>query len=187
MRRMPFLLLVGVAIFAVGCGSSRSPSPPSHASTQQRTVQTQDNTKNQSRASSTGSGTTQRAPATAAAGSVSSGGPIIRFSMMPAGAAPAPAASLGVSGLPNGWQLTRMALVGPNGLIVSNTVQEAMTETFSQARGGFSMGADGQIITFFFPSPAGSWAGQPVRFVFTFRTASGQVETARTDTFTFPT
>jgi hypothetical protein len=106
--------------------------------------------------------------------------------MMPSGIAQAPAASVGVAGLPKGWQLVDMALVGPDGLIVSNTVQQAMTATFPRSRGGFSMGVDGQVITFFFPSPAGSRAGQPVRFVFTFRTASGQVKTASSSTFTFP-
>lgn len=187
MHRMPASILAAAAILAAtaaGCGSNPSASPQRHTSTHQS--QTKSTQKAQSTQSSSGSGSAQGSTTQPAAGSATSTGPAVTFTMMPGGTAQAPAANLGISGLPKGWQLTSMALVGPNGLSVSNTVQEAMTGTFPQGRGAFSMGADGQIITFFFPSPAGSWAGQPVRFVFTFRTASGKVQAASSSTFTFP-
>lgn len=187
-RAMPvFLITAATVILAAGCGTkTHTAAAPHHAHVQKtkKTGPTSSTTSGgQSGSSSTtppSSGGSKSTPPPAAAG------PTIIYSMMPAGAAQGPAASVGVQGLPSGWRLVSLSLVGPNGLAVSSSVENAMTGSPSPGKGAFSMGADGQIITFFFPYPAGSWAGQVVHFAFGFQAPSGVPQTVSSANFTFP-
>lgn len=178
------LPMAALPLLLAGCGSSPAAAAPkahAHHHTAKKTKTTTGQaTSGSGSGSPTGSssGTGSQPPAAS--------GPAISYSMMPQGSSGGLAASLGVTNLPTGWHLVSMSLVGPNGLSVTATIPQAMTGSFSAAKGGFSMGADGQIITFFFPTPAGPWKGQPVHFAFGFGTSSGVPETVQSANFTFP-
>lgn len=111
----------------------------------------------------------------------------ILMSYYPSGAvAQGAGVSLGLSGLPQGWELQTFQFVNSTGLKVSMTPLEATTEVPPASQGGFSMGSDGQVISFFFPYPPGAWAGTKVHFVFVYKTAQGKSESVEGPVFSFP-
>lgn len=95
-------------------------------------------------------------------------------------------ALLSVRGLPQGWTLEELQAWSSAGEMCSEAPTEATTSVFSPTQGGFSMGSDGQVISYFFPTPPGKWAGTSVYFTFVYKTSSGATQSVSSGSFTFP-
>jgi hypothetical protein len=112
--------------------------------------------------------------------------PAITWQFLPAGTlSQGVGASVAATAIPNGWILTRLEFIGGPHLLVSETPEQAMTTTRPRADGSFSMGQDGEVITFLFPDPPGRWLHQTVRFVFLYQ-ARGVVHVVSSHPFPFP-
>ncbi len=95
-------------------------------------------------------------------------------------------AQLTVAGLPQGWSLQSLQAWSSAGEMSFETPSEAMTSVFGQSQGGFSMGSDGEITSYFFPNPPGKWAQTTVHFTFVYQTPSGGTASLTSASFPFP-
>ncbi len=183
------MVLLSLALLG-GCGA---PSVAPKATKPAVARHVAHSSKTRSKTSSTLGASSTPAPGGASQGTSNGGGgsassgATLTYSMAPPGQTTGGAmAMLSVSGLPQGWQLQYLQAWSSAGEITAESPSEAMTSGFGPAQGGFSMGSDGEVISYFFPYPPGKWAGTTVHFTFVYATPTSSSQSVSSQAFLFP-
>ncbi len=186
-RTLKFAAAVTLGLALAGCGAqvaaTKADKPPAHKhkATAHGSSSTPSSPSGGTNASGSGSGT-QATVTTVAPSGVS-----LSYSIAPPGQTSGGAmAMLSVANVPSGWILETLQAWSAAGEMASETPSQAMTSVFGQPQGGFSMGSDGQVISYFFPNPPGKWANTTVHFTLVFQTSAGTSQSVSTGDFAFP-
>jgi hypothetical protein len=181
---------VAAAILLAGCGSQTTAAKPQghpahHAKTQKQKAPAPPASGSTGAAGAAGSSAASgtQAGSTGTAQNV----PTLSYTLAPPSQTSGGAmAMLSVANVPQGWTLETLQAVSSAGVMASATPSQAMTSVFGQPQGGFSMGSDGEIISYFFPNPPGKWAHTTVHFAFIYTTSAGTSGSITSKSFAFP-
>jgi hypothetical protein len=186
-------LLLGLTL--AGCGTQvaaqKASKPPAHKHKTSAPASSPSSSSSSGSTNASGSGSSSGSGSGSGSGStvttVSPSGVSLSYSIAPPAQTSGGAmALLSVANVPSGWTLESLQAWSSAGEMASETPSQAMTSVFGQPQGGFSMGSDGQVISYFFPNPPGAWANTTVHFTLIFQTSAGTTQSVSSGDFGFP-